>query len=326
MTSAAGEASFAFLSVSLAILMLLGSFVLLPSSTAAEAAHQRMLLLLYGPTPLLLVGSQLAAVRVLFLDAGGNTSAYVSTAALAFMSVALLPVLGSVWCARVGYLFPSPPSIRGVVLQLQEQMQRELAEQANGPNGVGRNTAMGKHHMEDPLVTDEISGGLEHPHGHGACGGCLHEDGGRGAIFVETEKGSVSVGEGVTLGPGFRVIACDCPTLEPGAPAMWCEFCSCVCDVCGGCIEAVKALRRARRAADGGRGSRERGSDGEMPTRLGHAGLTGVVSVVFLYLGLWSWGMKMIETPCHSIFALYAIGTVLCLMHLSLLSESIHGR
>ncbi|CAN0564569.1 unnamed protein product, partial [Ectocarpus sp. 12 AP-2014] len=66
------------------------------------------------------------------------------------------------------------------------------------------------------------------------CGKCLHAEGGENAVFVETDRERVRVGPGVSLGPGFRVVACDCPQREPASPSTWCAFCRCVCKVCGG--------------------------------------------------------------------------------------------
>ncbi|CAN0271503.1 unnamed protein product, partial [Phaeothamnion confervicola] len=74
------------------------------------------------------------------------------------------------------------------------------------------------------------------------CGACFHEDGGRGAVFIESSNETVPLSPGVALGPGFRVVACDCGIGADAAGATavaageeeFCEFCCCACNACGG--------------------------------------------------------------------------------------------
>lgn len=317
----AGELSVVFLSVSLILHALLGSLVLFPAPSARIAAHQHMLLLLYAPAPAFLLGPQLAAIRILTRNAAAENEAFVSPIALVSMSLALVPVIVSVWHARVGREFPSPPGIRGFLAFVQMQMERDLAA-ANGLNDESFkvNGEGCSKRASESADAELVTAALESPHGHGACGKCLHEDGGRGAVFVETDRGMIPVGGGVTLGPGFRVVACDCYRRESDSLSTWCEFCSCLCDACGGCKEAGRAFRRSRKPDAGD--LRRGGSTGEMTDRLGRAGSTGLLSVFVVYLGLWYWGMKMMEAPCHCMFALSVMGGILCSMHAALAKDA----
>ena len=88
------------------------------------------------------------------------------------------------------------------------------------------------------------------PPPHGACPDCLHEDGGRGALLVETLGLTQRVAPGVWLGPAFRVVACDCweqhaqcvvtPIEAAALRAALCAFCSCECPACGGSPQAAQ--------------------------------------------------------------------------------------
>lgn len=307
-----------FMTLSLSLYLLLASLALFPASLPTTLAHQRLVLLLYAPAPAVLMGPQLAAAGVIFGRAGPHEP-FVSVGEFVLASLSLLPIIASVWFARRARPFPSPPSIRGFLAEFRAQMEEEVAR-ANG-GSIGRE-ANGRHGASGSSAGDLAAAALENPHGHGACGRCLHEDGGHGAVFVETEHELVSVGVGVTLGPGFRVVACDCPQRERAAPSTWCEFCRCVCDVCGGCKDAARLMRGARmpRGANSARGEEARLSD-----ELGAGGAVGVLSVAVLYVGLWAFGMRVMGTPCHSLLAMAVMGGILCGMRWGVVKDAKKG-
>lgn len=312
-----GELSMVFLALSLSLYMLLVSLVLFPASLPAASTHQRLLLLLYAPAPALLVGLQLSAAGV-FLRGGGSHEPFVGSGELVLASLALLPMLASVWFARRARPFPSPPNIHGFLAELQAQMEEEVAR-ANGGSVGGSRWERGSGGDSAAALA---AAALERPNGHGACGKCLHADGGQGAIFVETEQEQVAVRAGVTVGPGFRVVACDCPHRERAAPSSWCEFCRCVCKVCGGCKEATRALRDSRFAR--GQGAELREETG-LSDLLGAAAAVGLVSVAVLYVGLWAFGMRIMAAPCHSLGALAAMGCILCGLHWGVARDAAKG-
>lgn len=307
----AGELSLVFLALSISFYALLASLALFPSYTSIGALHhQRLVLLLYAPAPALLVGPQLAAAAHVYSNPGPQHETFVSPGELSLACLALLPMLSSLWFARHGKAFPSPPSIRAFVADVQAQIEEEALRAKHGgalPHSSGNN-----HMREGGSAADLAREALDKPHGHGACGKCLHEDGGRGAVFVETDEGRVAVGGGVTVGPGFRVVACDCPRRQPAAPSTWCEFCRCVCGTCGGCKEAARASRRSNAADGWGPGRGGQSSSGVDVAEIGPAGVVGVVSVCVVYFGIWGWGMKMMQEPCHCVWGLAVVGLVLC--------------
>lgn len=311
-----------FLMLSVYLYALLGSLALFPSHSPVAATHQHLVLFLYAPVNALLIGPQMAAAGILLRRGGTSHEPFVGSAELALTSLALLPIIASVWLARRARPFPSPPGLHAFWAEFQTQWAEEVAR-ANGRSSYGG------YGMEGSGGSSAAAGlaaaALERPNGHGACGKCLHADGGSGAIFVETDKERVSIGAGVTLGPGFRVVACDCPQREPAAPSSWCEFCRCVCKVCGGCKEAARAMRGARGAARGAGGGTGRGREG-LSDELGAASSIGLVSVVVLYAGLWAFGMKMMAEPCHALTALMTIGVVLCGMHWGVAKDTASGR
>lgn len=304
-----GELSTVFMALSLYLYLLLVSLAVFPSPSQAASTHQRLVLLLYAPAPAVLMGPQLAAAGILG-EQGGAHETFVGSVELILASIALLPIVASVWFARRVRSFPSPPGISGLLSELQAQIAEEVARSGGGGSGsangfTGKGGARG--HQES--AAELAASALARPNGHGACGKCLHADGGQGAIFVETDRERVSVGVGVTLGPGFRVVACDCPQKDRAAPSGWCEFCRCVCKVCGGCKEATRALKASR----GARG-RQAGGEGEagFSGEVGAAATVGVVSVAVLYAGLWAFGMRVMAAPCHCLWAMSAMGVVLC--------------
>lgn len=305
--------------LSVCLYALLGSLALFPSHSPVAATHQHLVLFIYAPLYALLNGPQLAAAGILLRRGGSSREPFVGSAELVLSSLALLPIIASVWLARRARPFPSPPGLHAFWAEFQAQWAEEVAR-ANGGNfeagygveGSGRSAAAGL-----------AAAALDRPNGHGACGKCLHADGGSGAIFVETDKERVSIGAGVTLGPGFRVVACDCPQRDRAAPSTWCEFCRCVCKVCGGCKEAARAMRGARVAARGDNTSR--GREG-LSDELGAASSMGLVSVVVLYTGLWAFGMKMMAAPCHALTALATVAILLCGMHWGVAKDAASGR
>lgn len=312
--------SVVFLALSLSLYALLGSMAVFPSASSIGATfHQRLLVLLYAPVPALLIGPQLAAAGLLYRNAGPKYPSFIAPGELMLMSLAILPMLLSAWNARQGKQFPAAPSIRGFVAEWQALMQEELSRNNGGsvPRGNGYTHGAAGAGGSD-TAADLAREALEMPHGHSACGKCLHADGGKGAVFVETCEGMVSVGGGVTVGPGFRVTACDCPRREPAAPSTWCEFCRCVCDTCGGCKEAVRAVRRSNMEGRPGAG---RGCvNGAESGQIGPAGVVGVVSVGVMYVGLWCGGMTMLAEPCHCLWALAVVGMILCGMQRGMVS------
>lgn len=294
-----------FLGLSLLLYALLASLALVPASSPVASAHQRLVLLIYAPAPAVLIGPQLAAAGVLFRKAGRHES-FVACGELALASLALVPIIASVCFARKARPFPSPPSIQGALAELKTQIEEEVAR-ANGGSIPSHNASMNG--TESPAQV--AASALERPHGHGACGKCFHADGGQGSIFVETDQERVSVGAGVSLGPGFRVVACDCPQRERAAPSSWCEFCRCVCEACGGCKEAARAMRDTSR---GGWGA-GRGQETRLSNNVGAASSVGLASAAILYFCLWQFGMRVMAAPCHSLCALAVMGMMLCGMH-----------
>ena len=311
-----------FTILSLSLYALLGSIILFPSHSPAAATHQHLVVLLYAPINALILGPHIAAAGILSRAGGASHDPFVSPTELALTSLALLPIIASVWLARRARPFPSPPSMHAFLAEFQAMMAEEVAR-ANGGRVVG-----GRESGGGSTAAAQAAAALERPHGHGACGTCLHADGGPGAVFVETDKERVPIGGGVSLGPGFRVVACDCPRREPAAPSAWCEFCRCVCKVCGGCKEAVRATRATRAGARGGRSGAAGGvgGGGALADALGSASSVGIVAVVVLYLGLWAFGMRMMAAPCHALVALAAIGAVLCGMHWGLARDAARGH
>lgn len=308
--------------MSFSLYALLGSLVLFPSHMPVAANHQHLVLFLYAPIFALILGPQMAATDILLHRGGAMHDPFVASAELALTSLALLPIITSVWLARRARPFPSPPGIHAVWAEFQARWAEEVAR-ANG-GGVGgvagwENDRVGGESTAS-ILADEA---LAQMNGHGTCGACLHADGGPGAIFVETDKERVSIGGGVSLGPGFRVVACDCPKREPAAPSSWCEFCRCICKVCGGCKEAVRAVRGARVGARGGRGG---AGVGGLDDEIRVASSVALVAVIVLYSGLWMLGMRMVATPCHALSALTVIGAVLCGMHWGLGKDEKSGR
>ena len=288
--------------LSLALYALLVSLALFPATLPAVATHQRLLLLLYAPVPAVLIGPQIAASQLL-LGRGGMHECFVRWGEMALVSLALLPIISSVWFARRSRPFPSPASMHTFIVNLRRQMEEEAARAYGvgsfdrGDFGTGASTAV-----------DLAAVALEHPNGHGACEICLHADGGHGAVFVETGQELVSIGGGVTLGPGFMVVACDCPRREPATPSSWCEFCRCVCEVCGGCKDAVRALRGSR--ASKGRVEKETANED-----LQAASAIGLVSVAVLFLSLWAFSMRLMSEPCHALVAMSGMGVIICGLH-----------
>eukprot|EP00903_Cladosiphon_okamuranus_P012207 g11449.t1 len=308
-----GELSVVLMILSLSLYALLGSIILFPSHSPAAATHQHLVVLLYAPINALITGPHIAATGILSRAEGSSHDPFVSATELALASLALLPIIASVWLARCARPFPSPPSMQPFLAEFQALMAEEVAR-ANGGSAAG-----GRGSLESgggSTAAALAAAALERPYGHGACEACFHADGGQGAIFVETEKERVSIGGGVSLGPGFRVVACDCPRREPAAPSTWCEFCRCVCKVCGGCKEAVRANRATRAGSRGGRsgagGGGAGGGRGALADAIGAASSVGIIAVVALYAGLWGFGMRMMAAPCHALVALAAVGTVLC--------------
>lgn len=324
-TVGAGELSVVLMILSFSLYALLGSLVFFPSRIPVAATHQHLVLFLYAPIFALLLGPQIAAKDILLHRGGALHNPFVASAELALTSLALLPIIASVWLARRARPFPSPPSIHAFWTEFQARWAEEVAR-ANG-GGVGgvsgwEHSRVGGGSAASVLAAEA----LERLNGHGACGKCLHADGGHGAIFVETDKERVPIGAGVSLGPGFRVVACDCPKREPAAPSSWCEFCRCVCQVCGGCKEATRAARGARVGARGGRGGAGVGGGG-LDDEIRVASSVALVAVLVLYSGLWMFGMRMIATPCHALIALTVMGSVLCGMHWGLANaESYRSR
>lgn len=310
--------------LSLSLYALLASLALFPSRSAPVATHQHLLLLLYAPVNALLNGPHIAATGILSRAGGAAHEPFVGSAELALASLALLPIIGSVWLARRARPFPSPTSMHAFWAEFQALLAEEVAR-ANGGSAGGGPAARGG--GGGTAAAAMAAAALEHPNGHGTCRECLHADGGPGAVFVETDRERVSVGAGVSLGPGFRVVACDCPRREPAAPSSWCEFCRCVCKVCGGCREAVRATRGTRAGARGaGSGAGGGGGGSALADELGASASAGLVAVVVLYAGLWAFGMRMMAAPCHALCALSVTGTVLCGLHWGLAKDAASGR
>lgn len=312
-----------FMILSLSLYALLGSIVLFPSHSPAAATHQHLVVLLYTPINALIMGPHIAVTGILSRAGGSSHDPFVSPTELALVSLALLPIIASVWLARRARPFPSPPSMHAFLAEFQALMAEEVAR-ANGGSAAGGGGSWERGGGSTAAAL--AAAALEHPHGHGTCGACFHADGGPGAIFVETDKERVSIGGGVSLGPGFRVVACDCPRREPATPSAWCEFCRCVCKVCGGCKEAVRATRATRAGPRGGSSGAGGGGGGALADALGAAASVGIVAVVLLYGGLWAFGMRMMAAPCHALIALAVVGAVLCGMHWGLAKDAARGH
>lgn len=322
----AGEISVIFLALSGSLYALLASLAVFPSSSSSVGVlfHQRLVLLLYFPTVFLLFGPQLAAVGLVFRNPGPQHETFISAGEQCLTCLALLPMLLSSWFARRGKSFPSPPSIRQFVSYVRAQIEEEALRAKNGGHLPHKNYE-GEGGRRGFSATDSTLAALDVPNGHGSCNECLHEDGAKNAVFVETDAGAIAVGKGVMVGPGFRVIACDCPSREPAAPSTWCEFCRCVCATCGGCKEAVRAIRRSN-AADG-RGARRGAQNGGVGTAvIGPASVVGIVSACVVCLGLWGCGIRMLREPCHCMWGLGVIGVVLCGMRWAVDREAMPRR
>lgn len=283
--------------LSLVLYGLLVSLAVFPATSQGVVTHQRLLLFLYAPAPAVLVGPQVAAVQLL-LGRGGSHESFVGWREMGLVSLAMLPIILSVWFARRAYPFPSPPSVRGFLMDLRRQMKEEMAR-SNGGTSTGQ-SAYGTYKK------GAIE--LEYSEEHGRCMACLHEDGGYGAVYVETAGQLEYVGGGVTVGPRFRVVACDCPRREPASPSSWCEFCRCVCDVCGGSREAVKLLK-------GSRVLRGRAKEMVANEKLRATSVVGLLSAAVLYLGLWAFGMTLMSEPCHALVAMSGMGAMVCCLH-----------
>ena len=121
-----GELSMAFMALSLSLYVLLVSLAIFPASSTAASAHQRLILLLYAPVPAVLMGPQLAAAGIL-AQRGGAHESFVASEELAQASLALLPIIASVWFARRARPFPSPPGISGFLAELKAQVDEDLA-------------------------------------------------------------------------------------------------------------------------------------------------------------------------------------------------------
>lgn len=320
----ADELSIVFMMLSVSLYALLGSLVLFPSHAAAAANHQHLVVFLFAPINALLNGPQIAATGILLRRQGPSHEPFVASSELALASLALLPIIASVWLARRARPFPSPPGMHAFWAEFQFQLAEEVAR-ANGGSIAG-GTADGRRSSGGTAAL--AAAALERPNGHGACGKCLHAEGGENAVFVETDIERVRVGPGVSLGPGFRVVACDCPQRERASPSTWCEFCRCVCKVCGGCKEAVRATREGRvSSTEGRRGAGGQGGGAnDLSDVLGAAASMALVSVLVLYVGLWAFGMRMMAVPCHGLIALAVIGAVLCGMHWGVQKDAASGR
>ncbi|CAM9406051.1 unnamed protein product [Ectocarpus sp. 6 AP-2014] len=318
------ELSIVFMMLSVSLYALLGSLVLFPSHAPAAANHQHLVVFLFAPINALLNGPQIAATGILLRRQGPSHEPFVASSELALASLALLPIIASVWLARRARPFPSPPGMHAFLAEFQFQLAEEVAR-ANGGSIAG-GTADGR--GSSGGIAALAAAALERPNGHGACGKCLHADGGEGAVYVETDRDRVRVGPGVSLGPGFRVVACDCPQREPASPSTWCEFCRCVCKFCGGCKEAVRAIRGGRVSSrEGRRGAGGAGGGAkDLSDVLGAAASMALVSVLVLYVGLWAFGMRMVAVPCHGLIALAVIGAVLCGMHWGVQKDAASGR
>lgn len=311
-----------FMALSLSLYVLLVSLAIFPASSPTASTYQRLILLLYAPAPAVLMGPQLAAAGILARQ-GGAHEPFVASGELALASLALLPIIASVWFARRALPFPSPPGIGAVLAELKAQIEEDVARSLDGGDGgAGGFNGGGGAGGHQGSATALAAAALARPNGHGACGKCLHADGGHGAVFVETDQERVLVGAGVALGPGFRVVACDCPQRDRAAPSGWCEFCRCVCKVCGGCKEATRVLKASR----GARGREAGGGEGAgFSEPVGAAAGVGVVSVAVLYAGLWAFGMRVMAAPCHSLWALSAMGGVLCALHWGVARDAASG-
>ncbi|CAM9487282.1 unnamed protein product [Ectocarpus fasciculatus] len=317
------ELSIVFMLLSISLYALLGSLVLFPSHAPAAANHQHLVVFLFAPINALLNGPQIAATGILLRRQGSSHEPFVAPSELALASLALLPIIASVWLARRARPFPSPPGMHAFWAEFQFQLAEEVAR-ANGGSIAGG----GANGTRSGGTAALAAAALERPNGHGACGKCLHADGGESAVFMETDREKVRVGPGVSLGPGFRVVACDCPQRERASPSTWCEFCRCVCKACGGCKEAVRATRGGGVSSRGGGGGAGGGGGGtqDLSDALGAAASAALVSVLVLYVGLWAFGMRMMAVPCHGLIALAVIGAVLCGMHWGVQKDAASGR
>ena len=86
----------------------------------------------------------------------------------------------------------------------------------------------------------------------------MHEDGGAGATFVETNPRVAEltrVARGVVVGSTFRVVACDCARRADDY-IDFCEFCRCRCTTCGGESVPRRFRNYAGGSSGGGMGSR----------------------------------------------------------------------
>ncbi|CAN0004384.1 unnamed protein product, partial [Choristocarpus tenellus] len=286
---------------------LLASFMLFPSRRPAAAAHQRFLLIIYAPLPPLLIGLHVVAVKVLggydLSSHWGMSQTYKPTGDLANAIFLLTPLCLSALLARCAQVFPSPPSVLSLWAKVQAQIESEVKSRQGGKNGTNGDW--------QGTRASTNSGHVPHArlNGHGSCDACLHEDGGVGAMYTETDIGRITLSGGVSLGPGFRVLVCNCPIRDRSTPALWCEFCLCCCKVCGGEKEAARVWSSGDEGWGPGRSDK---SETGMP---GPGAGLGAVAVLVLYLCLWLAGLRLIATPCHCLSLLSCVAILLCAIH-----------
>jgi hypothetical protein len=261
------EALLIFLSMCAVLAGVLVSFLVAPSALPHVARYQRLLLLLYLPALPLSLGLAWVAGEVLVRGARFSPE-FVSAPRVLLACAVLLPIL----CCSI------------------------LGRMGRSCFGSGEGGSSEPSVPSSRRVTSSS---------HGQCDACFHEDGGKGALFVETDRGCVSVGGGVTIGPGFRVVACDCmqrwDRLRQRAPRL-CRFCRCVCTTCGGGGQADPA------AADGGLG----GILDCLPHRALRIGI-GACALASLPLV----ALRLLAAPYECMYLMSALAAGLCVLSLS---------
>ncbi|KAH9126942.1 hypothetical protein LEN26_007905 [Aphanomyces euteiches] len=138
----------------------------------------------------------------------------------------------------------------------------------------------------------------------GDCTECFVEDGGVGAIFVQAETPATKhMRGGVTLGPTFRVVACDCG-LRNIPHREYCAFCRRTCSSCGGGEVARQQANQFREYMNGAQ-----------ETVMAHQGVPGLLWLILIV------GFTFVATAPHAlIYVAAVVGAVCALYHVGLRS------
>lgn len=172
-----------------------------------HAVHMNSLILLYAPAMLYTWSTQRFAYDMLYEGSSlfGPASAVLERFGpdMLTYAVCLFAIALHIFLARVSFRLNSPMS---------------WVEEMAGPDSEAF----------PPIASMSSAGRADSP------ADCLHEDGGRLAIYSQNDATTlVEINETTFLGPSYRVVSCKCaadPSLKTASE--WCEFCRCL--TCGG--------------------------------------------------------------------------------------------